>query len=305
MKKQKSRKNNGNASELKLSVNISNSSEGQPALNPSQQGQAAESGYIASWEKEYRMMRDEIVTYMEKLQSLRDITYGVVGAALVAALAADIHFVFILIPVCFILPSYMCAVNYWTCVRKASAYLVVFHESYEDCPYHWESRHNMFKKIGKNSGENYKKSVMAGIGAQLSPYFLSLGAVIGCYLFKLYLSAMEVVALTKETLASSNGTTFPMNSAVKNIDLLTEVRIDGASVSFYLILLLFVVIVSAVFLWFFSRTTSYEEFLTVFLMIKAKEEQTAIGKCWLQDSNVGDKNGELYRKEQEYIRKRL
>lgn len=227
MKKQKSRKSKGNASELTLAADVSSSSEGQPALNPSQQGQATDSGYISSWVKEYLMMRNEIVTYMEKLQSLRDITYGVVGAALVAALAVDIHFVFILIPVCFILPSYMCAVNYWACVRKAPAYLVVFHESYEDCPYHWESRYNMYKKIGKNSGENYKKSVMAGIGAQLSPYFLSLRAVIGCYLFKLYLSAAEVVALAKETLASSNETTFSMNSAAKNIDLLTVVKIDG------------------------------------------------------------------------------
>lgn len=256
----------------------------------------AQSQYNPAWAEEYKMMREELMVYMEKLQSLRDITYGAVGAVLVAVLATDIHFFFILLPICFILPSYICAVNYWTCVRKASAYLVVFHESYEDCPFHWESRHNMWKKAGKHITENFRESVLVSIGPQLASYYICFGAVIISYLFKMYLRALEVVA--QKTVGSAE-----LKFSGVNEFLYTE--IDGFTVWIYLFIAFAVSAVSVYCFWKFLRSTSYEKFLTDFTVIRLKEQQSDIGKCWPEGLPESSENSRIYEDVQNRIKRRL
>jgi hypothetical protein len=116
-------------------------------------------GYQEAWINEYNMMRSELVDYMNMLQSVRNMMYIGVSAAFAFAFSDKSIFICSFLPLVFILPSYQCAVNYWNCVRKASAYLVVFHESYNDCPCHWESRHNMYRQdlffVFKSKGESY------------------------------------------------------------------------------------------------------------------------------------------------------
>lgn len=141
--------------------------------------------YNLVWINEYKIMRQEIVNYMEKLQALRNMMYITIGAVLTFSISIELPFFCVLLPLLFILPAYMTAVNYWICVRKVSAYLVVFHESYEDCPIHWESRHNMLKKLN-NTKENFKKNVYKNIPSQLISYYSCTAITMIVYILQFY-----------------------------------------------------------------------------------------------------------------------
>ena len=117
-------------------------------------------GYDPSRMEEYKMLREEIVNYMDKQQSLRDMIYVAMAACIAFVFSEDIPFICMLLPLLFLLPAYACACNYWICVRKASAYLVVFHECYVDCPFHWETRHGLSEEYNpKAADEMRRKSV--------------------------------------------------------------------------------------------------------------------------------------------------
>lgn len=97
--------------------------------------------------EEYKMIREEIMAYMDKLQTVRNMMFVAVAAMMALAYTKEnAHPLTALLPIPFILSSYSCATNYWISVRKAAAYLVIYHESSPSCPFRWESRHNMFKK---------------------------------------------------------------------------------------------------------------------------------------------------------------
>jgi hypothetical protein len=147
-------------------------------------------GYQEEWINEYNMMRSELVDYMNMLQSVRNMMYIGVSATFAFAFSDKSIFICSFLPLVFILPAYQCAVNYWNCVRKASAYMVVFHESYNDCPCHWESRHNMYRH---DERENYKKSIFFNISSQLASYYICAAITMIYYFARLYIvTSMEI-----------------------------------------------------------------------------------------------------------------
>lgn len=65
--------------------------------------------YNPIWIEEYKMMREEIVNYMDKQQALRDMLYVAMAACIVFAFSDDVPFLAMLLPLLFILPAYACA----------------------------------------------------------------------------------------------------------------------------------------------------------------------------------------------------
>ena len=172
--------------------------------------------YDPVWIEEYKMMREELVNYMNKLHELKNMMYITVGSVMVFSISDKLPFLCVLLPLLLILPTYKSTINYWLCVRKASAYLVVFHESYEDCPIHWESRHNMFKKL-KRKNKNFKKSMINDIPSHLFSYYTCASIIVIVYILKLYKYIIEGID-KQETI---------------NI---FDICIDDISVLFYIIL---------------------------------------------------------------------
>lgn len=98
--------------------------------------------------KEYEMLRQEILQYLEEYQSVRNMMYLITATLLGFCLNKDNTIVYAyLLPLIVIFPSYIISYDYWKCVTKASTYLQVFHEKKENYPCHWETRHRNFSKI--------------------------------------------------------------------------------------------------------------------------------------------------------------
>jgi hypothetical protein len=219
-------------------------------------------GYKNEWTYEYQMMRDELVKYMDMLQTVRNMMYISVAAAFAFAFSASNMFICSLLPLVFIIPAYSCAVNYWLCVRKASAYLVVFHESYKDCPYHWESRHNMLRH---DNHENFKTSTFFNIASQLASYFVCASLTMFFYFFRMYILAVNYLKDYEEA-------TF------------WDIKINDIGIIFYIVIGIIALGFTSIFFVKYSNGKSYNDLLADFLTIKNNEIQTRIGKCW--------KNGE-------------
>jgi len=240
--------------------------------------------YDSTWINEYKMMREELVNYMEKLQTVRNMMYITIGAVFTFSISKELPFFCALLPLLFILPAYITAVDYWVCVRKASAYLVVFHESYKDCPIHWESRHNMLKKISKKK-ENFKKSTFANVSLQLTPYFACATITMLVYILRLY----KHVADKRSLNASIN---------------FWDISIDGIPILAYIVAGIVVTFFLFIFFICFSKGESYDSFLKKFLLIKNREEQHEIGKCW-PDGIFDEKENEYSQKISQIIAKYL
>lgn len=216
--------------------------------------------YNQIWVDEYKMMRGELVSYMQKLQEVRNMMYITIGAVFAFSISKELPFFCTLLPLLFILPTYTTAVDYWVCVRKASAYLVVFHESFEDCPIHWESRHNMLKKMS-NKKENFKKSIFRNVPLQLIPYYACAAFTMIVYILRLYKYVDD-------------------NRTLKISPSLYDISIDGIPILAYIITGFFITIFLLIFFICFSMGESYDSFCRKFLLIKNREEQREIGKCW-------------------------
>lgn len=114
--------------------------------------------------REYLMIRDEILQYLDKYQTVRNMMYVVSATLLgfgIKEVNGNIDRYIFLLPLIVIIPSYIIAIDYWECVRKAAAYLIVFHEE-EGSVFHWESRSF---KLG-NEIKFFK------INRQLIPYYI-------------------------------------------------------------------------------------------------------------------------------------
>ena len=211
-------------------------------------------GYDPARMEEYKMLREEIVNYMDKQQSLRNMIYVAMAACIAFVFSDDIPFICMLLPLLFLLPAYACACNYWICVRKASAYLVVFHECYVDCPFHWETRHGLSEEYNpKAADEMRRKSVFFSIYIQLSLYYVFALITILLYAFRLH-------ARIAEQLAADSSLAWQYAA------------IDGIPAYVYVII---GVSITAVFAALFARLsmgTSYLEFLKKFQAVREKEE---------------------------------
>ncbi|MDO5540430.1 MAG: hypothetical protein Q4F83_10180 [Eubacteriales bacterium] len=242
--------------------------------------------YKPDWIKEYNMMREELVNYMDKMQDVRNMMYIAVGTTFVFTLSANVHFLSKLLPLLFILPSYMCATNYWLGVRKASAYLVVFHESYDDCPIHWESRNSMLKKVKKRIRDSRSKSTFFSVGSQLGSYYACASVIMIFYVLQI----CQYVANKKK---------------LDNSLVFWKIRISGVPILVYIIagsaITLFL-------LWFFvhySKGESYKDLIIKFLLIKKKEEQQKIGKCWPNGKSDIDADNALFKEISEDVERWL
>lgn len=136
--------------------------------------------------KEYLMMREEILQYLEQYQVVRNMMYIVTGTLLgfgVNGTEDRTRYLFLL-PLIVIIPSYIVAIDYAKCVRKTSAYLAVFHEQKEDCLFHWKSRHRMFGYYIKPWRVN----------AQLLPYYICGITCFGLYFSRInYTNYLDVL----------------------------------------------------------------------------------------------------------------
>lgn len=95
-------------------------------------------------EKEYEMMRAEILQYLEEYQTVRNMMYVVTGAVLALNLSAgNVRYIY-LVPLFIIIPSFLLHYNYNRCVAVASMYLQVFCENKTCRGYKWEGRHAKF-----------------------------------------------------------------------------------------------------------------------------------------------------------------
>lgn len=212
--------------------------------------------YNPIWIDEYKMMREELVNYMDKLQSVRNMMYLAIGTIFTFSISDKLPIFCILLPLLLIVPAYATAVNYWICVRKASAYLVIFHESYKDCPIHWESRHNMLKNMG-NRKAVFEKSTLRNIPYQLLAYYGCAAITMIVYVFQLCRCVDEL---------SEEVPTF------------WNISIDDIPILVYIITGIIITILLFVFFIVFSKGESYDSFLKKFLLIKNREEQSEIGK---------------------------
>lgn len=125
-------------------------------------------------DKEYLMMRQEILQYLGEYQAVRNMMYLVTATTMGFAFSQGtlkMPFLF-LIPLMVILPSYIIATDYWKCVTKASTYLIVFYEQEKDSAFHWESRST---KLGK------RYSFMANMNYQHIPYYVCGGLCLILY----------------------------------------------------------------------------------------------------------------------------
>lgn len=116
-------------------------------------------------DKEYLMMREEILQFLNGYQLVRNMMYLVTATTLGFGIKDGMFsqaFIFLL-PLIVILPSYIVSISYWESIIKASTYLMVFHELDRECPFRWESRHYLFKK-------NYKKTPK--INFHMIPYLV-------------------------------------------------------------------------------------------------------------------------------------
>ena len=166
-------------------LNRSGSADTQAIIPPKR-------GYDSTRIEEYKMLRAELVNYMDKQQSLRDMIYAAIATCIVSLLSDDIPIICMLLPLLFVLPAYACSCNYWICIRKVSAYLVVFHECYVDCPYHWETSHLLSKEYNpKVEDEIRRKSVFFNIYIQLSLYYVFAFVSILLYGFCLHARITE------------------------------------------------------------------------------------------------------------------
>ena len=78
-------------------------------------------------DKEYLMIRQEILQYIEEYQSVRHMMYFVTATAIGFKEVLQMPAYIFLLPLVIIIPSYIIAIDYWKCVVRAATYLMVFH----------------------------------------------------------------------------------------------------------------------------------------------------------------------------------
>lgn len=98
---------------------------------------------------EYELLREEILFYIDKHQTVRNMMYVTTGTLL--GLVSDTKNAFLyLLPLIVIIPSFITSQDYLDNIHRASTYLKVFYEDSKDSIYHWETRLRKFSDTEKN-----------------------------------------------------------------------------------------------------------------------------------------------------------
>lgn len=116
-------------------------------------------------DKEYLMLREEILQYLEEYQTVRNMMYLVTITTLGFCFGkgTSVSPYLFLLPLIVILPSYVIATDYRKCVIRAASYLRVFYEEEENSNFHWETRLSLVNK---------RCRFMTGINYQHTPYYV-------------------------------------------------------------------------------------------------------------------------------------
>lgn len=125
--------------------------------------------------KEYLMMRQEMLQYMEEYQTVRNMMYIVTATIIGFIEGMHMPKYLFLLPLIVIIPSYIIAIDYWKCVVRAATYLMVFHEKKIDAQFRWETRHYML-------GDPKTTQI---VNVQLIPYYVCAIVCFCLYFFNL------------------------------------------------------------------------------------------------------------------------
>lgn len=127
--------------------------------------------------KEYEMLRQEILQYMEEYQAIRNMMYIVTFTVLVICLTGDNtqKYAF-LIPLVVILPSYLAYFSYKEGVIIDATYLMVFYETNPEIPFKWETRIRKLRadKLLKTKTGSHKLSYIICALACVILYFIHI-----------------------------------------------------------------------------------------------------------------------------------
>ncbi len=109
-------------------------------------------GTSLSVEKEYEIVRTEILQYVEEYQTIRNMMYVFTASILGINSGVWNNCYIFLLPLIVILPSYLLFYDYWWDVVCASTYIRVFLDGDTDDEnqrpdlFHWEARHARFRE---------------------------------------------------------------------------------------------------------------------------------------------------------------
>jgi len=107
--------------------------------------------------REYEMLRQEILQFLEEYQNLRNMMYVITVTLLGFCLSnKNIVEYMYLLPLIVILPSYLTYIGYFNDIVRDAAYLTVFHESDINSPFKWESRLEQYSSVNPEKN-GYRK----------------------------------------------------------------------------------------------------------------------------------------------------
>lgn len=100
--------------------------------------------------KEYDMLRQEILQYLEEYQNVRNMMYIITATILGFGLTNEnaVEYVYLL-PLVVIIPSFFVYADYRRAIVRAAMYLKVFYEEIKLFPIKWESRLIKFNETQK------------------------------------------------------------------------------------------------------------------------------------------------------------
>lgn len=127
--------------------------------------------------EECRLIRAEILQYLEEFQTVRNMMYAVTGVLLGFGVQTGNSYL-LLLPLLVIIPSYFIAIDYEKCVNVAATYLKVFYEQKDGFPIKWETRKVYLNPYLSQSSERY----ISSFNKQDLPYRVSAMACVLIYL---------------------------------------------------------------------------------------------------------------------------
>lgn len=143
--------------------------------------------------KEYEMLRQEILHNLSQYQNFRNMMYVVTATILGFSLKdGNSDICIFLLPLIVILPSYIVSNDQWKGTVKIATYLMVFHES-QDCDFQWETYLQRFNsKISRKNPfigyDKHKLPYVACSAACFLLYFMHIDYVnIFCDEMQLYI----------------------------------------------------------------------------------------------------------------------
>lgn len=141
------------------------------------------SSLVFNPEKEYEMLRTEILQYIEEYQTVRNMMYVAMISILGFNRALWNNTYLVLLPLIVILPSYIIFYDYWKCVTCASTYIQVFLEDETiQKSYHWETRHRDFSILLSNACKKKGKRITDfGMHFQQIPYLVCEALCLSLY----------------------------------------------------------------------------------------------------------------------------